>query len=369
MPGILPSETQQTNQLYDQSTTHEITNSGIIHNLDSVAPLTDVTTTSHSTDVGPSGLELELSGDLTVPHESSRPLSNRASPQVLVIVFACLVAFIGVGCVIGLLVLKRLVGSYLAKTIVASDILPRLENRPLLVSVPGPTHCNEKEATDTEPKSNVSMNLLGCPSHEKNMYVACDPILCRKTTNTQKQEPDEVFHDAVEILDAVPDPEELPLPASLTPFSTPPSSPPRTPLLRTVQMLEVGAPPVTPLTRPGWSLRAAEAPTLGITSSAPTTPLPLPLRRKEVTLDIPGAFHAHGDSQSGHQLPSATRRAYRSPVPQLDIAFAMQLRPGLGLGSDPAWLIRFLMAVFGWMTVLLGDHNTPSRSRRPALLG
>jgi hypothetical protein len=31
----------------------------------------------------------------------------------------------------------------------------------------------------------------------------------------------------------------------------------------------------------------------------------------------------------------------------------MQLRPGLGIGADPAWMIRFLMAIFGWFTVLL----------------
>lgn len=57
------------------------------------------------------------------------------------------------------------------------------------------------------------------------------------------------------------------------------------------------------------------------------------------------------------------RRAYRAPVPELDIAFAMQLRPGLGLGADPAWLVRFLMAMFGWMTVLIGNGGT-DRARR-----
>jgi len=40
----------------------------------------------------------------------------------------------------------------------------------------------------------------------------------------------------------------------------------------------------------------------------------------------------------------------RSPI---DIALAMQLRPGLGLGADPAWMVRFLMAMFGWFVVLI----------------
>ncbi|KAF8188064.1 hypothetical protein BJ912DRAFT_409245 [Pholiota molesta] len=46
-------------------------------------------------------------------------------------------------------------------------------------------------------------------------------------------------------------------------------------------------------------------------------------------------------------MPSA-RTLVRSP---LDIALAMQLRPGLGAGADPAWMVRFLMAVYGWLLV------------------
>ncbi|KAF8804466.1 hypothetical protein BYT27DRAFT_7106581, partial [Phlegmacium glaucopus] len=33
----------------------------------------------------------------------------------------------------------------------------------------------------------------------------------------------------------------------------------------------------------------------------------------------------------------------------LDIALAVQLRPGLGVGADPAWMVRFLMSMFGWL--------------------
>ncbi|KAJ3732390.1 hypothetical protein DFJ43DRAFT_976208, partial [Lentinula guzmanii] len=46
----------------------------------------------------------------------------------------------------------------------------------------------------------------------------------------------------------------------------------------------------------------------------------------------------------------AKQRLARSPI---DIALAMQLRPGLGLGADPAWMVRFLMAMFGWFVVLI----------------
>ena len=44
----------------------------------------------------------------------------------------------------------------------------------------------------------------------------------------------------------------------------------------------------------------------------------------------------------------------RSP---LDIALAMQLRPGLGVGADPAWMVRFLMAMFGWFAILISGQG------------
>ncbi|KAK7043792.1 hypothetical protein VNI00_008404 [Paramarasmius palmivorus] len=47
---------------------------------------------------------------------------------------------------------------------------------------------------------------------------------------------------------------------------------------------------------------------------------------------------------------SGRRTTTRSPI---DIALAMQLRPGLGVGADPAWMVRFLMAMFGWFVVLI----------------
>ncbi|EPT01918.1 hypothetical protein FOMPIDRAFT_1083260, partial [Fomitopsis schrenkii] len=89
----------------------------------------------------------------------------------------------------------------------------------------------------------------------------------------------------------------------------------------------------SPISKPAWSVRAAASPALGLPASAahtPSTPLP---------------FTA---------LPPRTPRAYRAPMPELDIAFALQLRPGLGLGAEGAWLVRFLMAMFGWLGVVVG---------------
>ncbi|KAL5520640.1 hypothetical protein ACEPAF_2641 [Sanghuangporus sanghuang] len=59
--------------------------------------------------------------------------------------------------------------------------------------------------------------------------------------------------------------------------------------------------------------------------------------------------HAHDTNEP--------RRRYGRGVaaaPGLDAALAMQLRPGLDIGADAAWLVRFVIALFGWCAVLMG---------------
>lgn len=57
--------------------------------------------------------------------------------------------------------------------------------------------------------------------------------------------------------------------------------------------------------------------------------------------------------------PVAIQRRPRQPIVRspLDIALAMQLRPGLGVGADPAWMVRFLMAMFGWFAILVSGQG------------
>ncbi|KAJ7026801.1 hypothetical protein C8F04DRAFT_966008 [Mycena alexandri] len=136
---------------------------------------------------------------------------------------------------------------------------------------------------------------------------------------------------------------------------------------------------VVPRTIPAWSRRAAAAPALGLPSST----LALHQRERELAAlglgeeRVPGAFPGSASaSVTSFQLDkdtlasagldekpkstatsSAVERSgsnnvkpRRSP---LDAALAMQLRPGLGLGADGAWLVRFLMSFFGWFAVLV----------------
>ncbi|KAF9012538.1 hypothetical protein BDQ17DRAFT_1344114 [Cyathus striatus] len=190
-------------------------------------------------------------------------------------------------------------------------------------------------------------------------------------------------------------------PLSQTP--TPPASPP---------MFVVRSIPSSPRkekdSKPAWSLRASDAPALGLASaqSSPslTTKNLLPKDNElsipsptynpsvsssatvELNVLLPGSFPESTATLSTEPEPkvavlsdiepisseasvrSATkaestdvvaqpglrRRAPRSPI---DIALAMQLRPGLGVGADPAWMVRFLMTMFGWFAVLISGQG------------
>ncbi|PBL03155.1 hypothetical protein ARMGADRAFT_862018, partial [Armillaria gallica] len=102
-------------------------------------------------------------------------------------------------------------------------------------------------------------------------------------------------------------------------------------------------------TRPAWSLRASDAPPLGLSASTSAVDLPSPTEKlkpetKETAIAVSTSKEV--EVRSAPSRPRVTR----SP---LDIALAMQLRPGLGVGADPAWMVRFLMSMFGWFVVML----------------
>ncbi|KAF9463194.1 hypothetical protein BDZ94DRAFT_1259327 [Collybia nuda] len=255
----------------------------------------------------------------------------------------------------------------------------------------------------------------------------------------------------------IPDPDLLPLPRSISPTHkppnstlsearphpsqtpTPPASPPASPS-RSLPTTALSSPnttsPValtpsitsTPTSiRPAWSLRASDAPALGLPSpsslkqrSSPDLRLRIRLLSdvvqaeeqtlistihlpsdaisvshssdevsarkndeaqiestkvseqvpetivRELSTALPGSFPVSQPSVATSDFPTPSvlstaltstatprRRSTRSP---LDIALAMQLRPGLGLGADPAWMVRFLMSMFGWFAILLSGQ-------------
>ncbi|KAG9226803.1 hypothetical protein CCMSSC00406_0009721 [Pleurotus cornucopiae] len=106
-----------------------------------------------------------------------------------------------------------------------------------------------------------------------------------------------------------------------------------------------------------------------IQAEKPIAPEPMQLRRS-----LPGSFddsHEASTSQTSSTPESPESVATPPPKPAevarprqprpirsaIDIALAMQLRPGIGIGADPAWMVRFLMSMFGWLAVLISGSG------------
>ena len=100
----------------------------------------------------------------------------------------------------------------------------------------------------------------------------------------------------------------------------------------------------------------------------PQSPTSSPLRR---TVQLNEDVTVNGSSQRAlavvtleeQHRPDA--RPPGNPAAAVDLALAMQLRTGFGETADAAWLIRFVMALFGWIAVLVGGGGgRQARGRR-----
>lgn len=298
------------------------------------------------------------------------------SPPVIVIAVSCIAAFFSLLCIGAALYALSHLKSFVLKSDLAWDILPRLERR---VGLDGPDDMNVGG---------------GAPPPEKRLILDGDALLVPEKITEELNEkypppapvlddddPDEKFEDAPEhsllfldpdlppeyeplpalpqiVIDSHPDPDLHPLPEHdqptpfATPLRTPLATPPRSPARQAPQMRELPSSPSL-TSKPLWSLRASDAPVLG-----------LPTRACSPTPQVPGALFADDAPEMMVEIPRQTRPRPRQP---LDIAFALQLRPGLGLGADSAWLVRFLMTMFGWMTVLIGGGGAHREDARRAL--
>jgi hypothetical protein len=138
--------------------------------------------------------------------------------------------------------------------------------------------------------------------------------------------------------------------------------------------LEIVATAGTPQTSPRAaqsleSSAAAEKPWL---VPLPPSPPPSPLHRT-VQLDEDAA--AGGDSHPAWAMvtpeeePQADAHTGSAAAVAVDLALAMQLRTGFGVNADAAWLIRFVMAVFGWVAVLVGRGGERQDAGGRRLLG
>ncbi|PIL29380.1 hypothetical protein GSI_09432 [Ganoderma sinense ZZ0214-1] len=317
-----------------------------------------------------------------------------SSPPLVILAVSCIAALLTVLCLGAGLYAYNRINSIMIKSGLAWDVLPHLERRAGLDmshdnSEGGSTPPPEKRRLILDaplPPASVIQDKSGDDLNEKVLLVdIAEPF-------SDIEDVDEKFHDAQEhsllfldsdlppqyqsqpdvpriVVEEHADPDLLPLPDvpvdHSTPFSTPLQvslhaplpSPTRSPARRTPQMRELQASP-TLMSKPLWSVRAADAPSLGLADQASS---PATFSRTEYpTPQPPGALFA----DDAPEMVEVQRPRPRMPRQPLDIAFALQLRPGLGLGADSAWLVRFLMAMFGWMTFFIGGSPRQDGGRR-----
>ncbi|RDB28175.1 hypothetical protein Hypma_001539 [Hypsizygus marmoreus] len=102
---------------------------------------------------------------------------------------------------------------------------------------------------------------------------------------------------------------------------------------------------IIPRTVPSSSSSPSSSPSSSSSSTTTTTatkPTPTPTAQKPTSTTLTPLIPLTNPLQG-----------IRRPRSALDIALAMQLRPGLGVGADPAWMVRFLMSMFGWFALLI----------------
>ncbi|KAF9648214.1 hypothetical protein BDM02DRAFT_3115683 [Thelephora ganbajun] len=205
------------------------------------------------------------------------------------------------------------------------NVLPGVE-RGGLGAPQGKVGVEEKLILDS-PKEEEAFNEKG-DVETRNVPPADTPLPPPSYSETEVGDTDDSFEDAPDV--AHDDPDFLPLPNHSN--QQPPTSPRRS---MNPQMRERASTNLPP----SWSIRASESQSLSIPGAYVFDPLPLPF------------------SEATTENGEVTRRPYSDRNPEIDIALAMQLRPGFGEGADAAWLVRFLMGIFGWVTVVVSGNG------------
>ncbi|KAI6041583.1 hypothetical protein EDC04DRAFT_2669007 [Pisolithus marmoratus] len=254
---------------------------------------------------------------------------RQPSFSLLVLALSCVAAFLALSCIMLALYITKFLVSHMLASRKTWELLPHLEKSSAPIPQP------EAKVTQDHTQLN-SCHLVGKSG-------LCDEGIAKYADTTSDIDSDgddiEKYQDALDmtpihpICDLPPDVTGAP-----TDHATEKSQPP--PTFPSVQALpcdpdnlvtkEVSS---TMLSRPLWSVRASASPPLGL--------VPSRTAHDEAILPL-----VHG-----------RRRAYRSAVPEFDIALALQLHPGLGFSADSAWVVRFLMTIFGWFAVALSTNR------------
>ena len=104
----------------------------------------------------------------------------------------------------------------------------------------------------------------------------------------------------------------------------------------------------------------------------PPSPTSSPLRRTvQLHEDAPveGALPPALTMMVPDEQPRTGARTGNAAAVAVELALAMQLRTGIGMTADAAWLVRFVMALFGWVAVLVGGTGERQVAGGRRLLG
>lgn len=249
-----------------------------------------------------------------------------ASVSTLFLIFSCAIALLALACVGLRLYATKHLHAQILWSHKAWQNLPHVEKHAVLSSC--------RRDPDTGTVIAVTHSILDEKSEDLPYFSAraSDLLSCVSITTSddlQEDSEDEKFHDALDILPSLnvqdlPSPDSPSRDCSLPPIATAlnPTQDNRSTPPHAYVHPAIDPEAREPLVCHPWSLQVA--------SSVPAPP--------------------------SQPLNHPRSRAYRA-VPEFDIALMMQLRPGRGVGADPAWMVRFLMAIFGWFAVALTGNQ------------
>ena len=104
----------------------------------------------------------------------------------------------------------------------------------------------------------------------------------------------------------------------------------------------------------------------------PSSPICSPLRRTvqlQEDAAVEGALPPAWTMVVLDEQPRTGARSTSNAAAAVDLALAMQLRTGIGMTADAAWLVRFVMALLGWVAVLVGGTGERQAGGGRRLLG
>ncbi|KAH0825770.1 hypothetical protein J3R83DRAFT_13530 [Lanmaoa asiatica] len=284
--------------------------------------------------------DVSITSEPVVDKQQEAPTDEIPTTPLVVLAFSCVAAFLALACIALTLYIIRSLRFQMLASKTAWDLLPRFWRRPGSSVPQEHTSVTAKDhllggaclllQTEIGQQRLLDVEVGSAEKHDLHMEDNFDAV---SDMESEWDDVDEKYQDALDMT-PLPLTHDLPLEEHVSHQSH--SGNPPLPRLGSYPLDQLTDDRSIPLmrelgsSRPAWSVRAIHSPVLGLSSR-----------------------EGGCDNSTPQPLIHPPRHAYRAAVPEFDIALAMQLRPGLGIGADSAWMVRFLMAIFGWFAVAL----------------